>query len=95
MRIKIVGIQFTKYSAVENEVISFVHESDNKHDPNAIAVINSDGHRFGYVGTKNTVTAGNRKNGCVDNEELLQVLSNNTIAIIDKIYDNFGYANIQ
>ena len=95
MRIKIVGIQFTKYSAVEDEIISFVHESDNPHDPNAIAVINSDGHRFGYVGTKNTVTAGNRRKGCIDNEELLKVLSDNTIAIVDKIYGNFGYANIQ
>ena len=95
MRIKIVGIQFTKYSAVEDEVISFVHESDNPHDQNAIAVINSDGHRFGYVGTKNTVTAGNRKNGCVDNEELLKVLSKDTIAIVDKMFGNFGYANIQ
>lgn len=95
MRIKIVGIRFTKHSAVENEVISFVHEADNPHDPNAIAVINSDGHRFGYVGTKNTVTAGNRKNGCVDNEELLKVLSKNTIAVVDKMFDNFGYANIQ
>jgi hypothetical protein len=95
MRIKIVGIQFTKHSAVEGEVVSFVHEANNEHDPNAIAVINSNGNRFGYVATDNTLSAGNRKNGCVDNKELLALLSDETIAIVDKMFGNFGYANIQ
>ena len=95
MRIKIVGIQFTKHSAVEDEVISFVHETDNPHDPNAIAVLNSDGHRFGYVATKKTITPGNRRRGCIDNEEFLKILNQNTTAVVDKIFDKFGYANIQ
>ena len=95
MRIKIVGINFTEHTAVENEVISFVHEADNVHDPNAIAVINSDGHRFGYVATSRTLTNGNRKNGCIDNVEFLQVLNSSTKGVVDKIFDSFGYANIQ
>lgn len=95
MRIKIVGINFTEHTAIENEVISFVHEADNVHDPNAIAVINSDGHRFGYVATSRTLTNGNRKNGCIDNVEFLQALNSSTKGVIDKIFDNFGYANIQ
>ena len=97
MRIKIVGINFTKHTAVENEVISFIHEVDNKHDPNAVAVINSDGNRFGYVGTVNTVTDGNRRNGCIDNVELLAIHKNSgsVKAVVDKMYGSFGYANIQ
>ena len=95
MRIKIVGIKFTKYSAVENEIIRFVHESDNPHDKNAIAVINSDGHRFGYVATERTLSEGNRRKGCIDNVEFLQVLTDDTVGVVDKIYNGFGYANIQ
>lgn len=95
MRIKIVGINFTKHSAVEGEVVSFVHESDNPYDSNAIVVINSDGYKIGYVATSKTLSDNNRKNGCVDNIEFLQILNNSTKGIVDKIFNSFGYANIQ
>ena len=76
-------------------LLPIFHETDKAHDPNAIAVINSDGHRFGYVATSRTLSNGNRKNGCVDNVEFLQVLNSSTKGVIDKIFDSFGYANIQ
>ena len=95
MRIKIVGINFTKNTAVENEVVGFVHEADNVHDTNAIAVLNRDGQRFGQLATSNTLTNGNRKNGCIDNVEFLQILNSSTKGVVDKIFDSFGYANIQ
>lgn len=95
MRIKIVGTKYTKKELIINEIIKLVHEKNNKFDDKAIAVINSDGEKCGYVATKNTLSPGNRKNGCIDNEELLKVLQDDTIAVVEKAFKDFGYANIQ
>ena len=94
-RVKIVGIQYTNYSAQKDEVISLVHEKDNPHDENAIGAYNSNGNRFGYVATAQTVSVGNRANGVIDNKEVLELLPNVTKVIVEDIYNNYGYAKLQ
>ena len=94
-RIKIVGMnhQHPKHPVVENEIVRFVHEPDNVADKNAVMVVNSHNEKIGYVATKNTLSPGNRKRGCIDNIELLKIDSSK--GIIDKVFKTFGYANIQ
>lgn len=55
MECEVVGIKFVdnwqeRLADIENgSVLSLEHESDNEHDRNAIAVINSQGDRIGYL----------------------------------------------
>lgn len=93
-KVKIVGMnyQHPKHKVVEGNIVKFIHETDNPVDKMAVAVLNVEGEKIGFVGTKNTVSAGNRKNGCIDNEELLQVLP--AKGRVSKVRNSFGFATI-
>ena len=96
VRIKLVGCNFHKASkkTVENEVVRLVREPDNEFDRNAIAVLNGLGEKIGYVGTKKTVSDGNRKNGCIDNEELGEIMASEGHGVITKFRDYFGFIEV-
>lgn len=94
-RIKIVGINYTKYSAQVGEVITLIHEKDNPHDSKAIGVYNEEGNRFGYVARTQSLSSGNKKNGCIGNEEALELLPHATKVIVEEMHNGFGYAKIQ
>ena len=94
-RIKIVGINYTKYSAQVGEVITLIHEKDNPHDSKAIAAYNEKGNRFGYVAREQTLSVNNKKNGCISNEEVLELLPHATKVIVEEMHNGFGYAKIQ
>ena len=94
-RIKIVGINYTKYSAQIGEVITLIHEKDNPHDSKAIAAYNEKGNRFGYVAREQTLSVNNKKNGCISNEEVLELLPHATRVIVEEMHNGFGYAKIQ
>lgn len=92
-RIKIVGINYTKYSAKVGEVITLIHQTDNPHDKYAIGTHNENGDRFGYVAR--TLSENNRKNGCIDNKEVLELLPHTTKVVVEEMYNGYGYAKIQ
>ena len=94
-RIKIVGINYTKYSAQVGEAITLIHEKDNPHDREAIGVYNEEGNRFGYVARAQSLSSGNKKNGCISNEEALELLPHATKVIVEEMHNGFGYAKIQ
>lgn len=94
-RIKIVGINYTKYSAQIGEVVTLIHEKDNPHDAQAIGVYNEEGNRFGYVARERTLSVNNKKNGCINNEEVLELLPHATKVIVEEMHNGFGYAKIQ
>lgn len=99
IRLKMVGMKFQKPSKVPqwNDAVTLVHEKDNPHDPNAVAILNSLDERIGYVGTPKTVSRGNRKNGCIDNQQLLHEMdldNDRYIAFISKARDGFGFINV-
>lgn len=94
-RIKIVGINYTKYSAQIGEVVTLIHEKDNPHDAQAIGVYNEEGNRFGYVARERTLSVNNKKNGCISNEEVLELLPHATKVIVEEMHNGFGYAKIQ
>lgn len=94
-RIKIVGINYTKYSAQIGEAITLIHEKDNPHDSKAIGVYNEEGNRFGYVARERSLSPNNKKNGCISNEEVLELLPHATKVIVEEIHNGFGYAKIQ
>ena len=96
MKIKIVGMNFQKpqHPAVEDDIVSFVHEADNPVDPQAIKVLNSHNEHIGYVATKKTVSNGNRKNGCLDNTQILPLLADGLSGRVTLVRSNFGFAEL-
>ena len=96
VRIKLVGCNFHPASkkCIENEVVKLVREPDNKFDSEAIVVLNSLGEKIGYVGTAKTVSFGNRKNGCVDNHQLGNIMGFQAHGIITKFKEYFGFIEV-
>lgn len=96
VKVKLVGCNFHKASkkCYENEVVRLIKEPDNKFDKEAIVVTNSLGETIGYVGSEKTVSRGNRKNGCIDNHQLGNIMSKQTKGIITKFKDYFGFIEI-
>ena len=95
-KIKIVGCKYHEDKAFVGCPVTLFHDKTNKFDENAIAVI-AGGKRIGFVGTANTVTDGNRRKGCVDNVQLLNMVDNPlyVTAVITYLTDSFGYASIE
>ena len=95
-KIKIVGCKYHGDKAFVGCPVTLFHDETNKFDKNAIAVIAGD-KRIGFVGTSKTVKPGNRKNGCIDNVQLLNMVDNlsSVTAIITYLTDSFGYASIE
>lgn len=99
LRIKMVGMNFQKPSIKpkENDVVRLKLERDNPVDKDAIAITNKVGERIGYVATKNTVSEGNRKNGCIDNIDLKNIIDiekDDYTAIISKERGYFGFIDV-
>ena len=96
VRIKLVGCGFNKASkkSVENEVVRLIREPDNEFDKDAIAVFNSLGEKIGYVGTEKTVSTGNRKNGCIDNVQLGNIMKSEARGVLVKFREYFGFVEV-
>ena len=99
MRLKLVGCNFAKPSVKPqaNDVVRLKLEPTNAVDKNAIMVLNHRNEKIGYVGTANTVSNGNRRNGCIDNMDLKSMIDLNNddyLAIITKFRDYFGFIDI-
>lgn len=96
VRVKLVGVNFQKAGAktIENEVVKLIREPENKVDPKAIAVYNTLGEKIGYVGTNKTVSNGNRRNGCIDNEQLGNIMNHSGRGIITKFREYFGFIEV-
>lgn len=99
MRLKMVGMNFQKPSKIPqwNDAVRLVHEKNNPYDPNAVAILNQENERIGYVGTTKTVSRGNRKNGCIDNQQLLHEMdldNDEYVAFISKARDGFGFISV-
>lgn len=96
VRIKLVGCNFHPASkkCIENEIVRLVREPDNKFDSEAIVVLNTLGESIGYVGTVNTVSLGNRKNGCIDNHQLGNMMGFEARGIITKFKEYFGFIEV-
>ena len=99
-KIKLVGCNFAtpKKTPEVGDIIKVKLEPDNKVDKDAIMVINQDGEKIGYVGTNNTVSEGNKRNGCVDNITLKKLINfdndDNYLGIITKFKEYFGFCDI-
>lgn len=96
-RIKLVGCGFhkTKKETIENDMVKLIREPENRFDKEAIAVYNSFDEKIGYVGTAKTVSIGNRKNGCIDNHQLGNMIGNQTTGIITKFKEYFGFIEVK
>ena len=96
VKIKLVGCNFNQASqkSYEGEIVKLVREPSNKFDPNAIMVLNGLGEKIGYVGTAKTVSFGNRKNGCIDNIELNDIMPAQGHGIITKFKEYFGFIEV-
>ena len=96
VRIKLVGCNFHPASkkCIENEVVRLIREPDNKFDNEAIVVLNSLGEKIGYVGTAKTVSLGNRRNGCIDNHQLGNIMGFQARGIITKFKEYFGFIEV-
>lgn len=97
MRVKLVGCRFHKVShkTIEDDVVRLIREPENKFDDKAIAVYNSHNEKIGYVASSNTISQGNRTNGCIDNIELGDLMKQEAKGIITKFRDSFGFIEIQ
>lgn len=97
VRIKLVGCNFHPASkkCIENEVVKLVREPNNKFDSEAIAVVNSLGEKIGYVGTHKTVSRGNRRNGCIDNHQLGNIIGSQANGVIKKMKEYFGFIEVE
>lgn len=97
VRVKLVGCNFNKPSVkpAEDDIVNIKLERNNEFDKNAIAVFNSLNEKIGYIGTNKTVSDGNRKNGCIDNLQLKELLSDKNTdhckGFINKFRDYFGF----
>ena len=99
MRIKMVGMQYRNPSKIPeyNDTVKLVPEPDNPVDDKAIAIMNQLDEKIGYVASANTVSRGNRKNGCIDNCQLLNQINfdnDDYFAFISKVRDNIGFINV-
>lgn len=96
VRVKLVDCNFHKGSkkTIENEVVKLIREPNNEFDPKAIAVYNTLGEKIGYVGTEKTVSAGNRKNGCIDNTQLGNIIDFQAKGVITKFREYFGFIEV-
>lgn len=96
VRIKLVGCNFhkTNNKTIENDVVRLIREPENKFDKEAIAVYNSHNEKIGYVGTAKTVSVGNRKNGCVDNHQLGNMIGKQATGIVTKFKEYFGFIEV-
>ena len=95
-KIKIVGCKYHDHKAFTGCPVTLVHDNSNKFDDYAIAVV-AEGKRVGFVGTEKTVTEGNRRNGCIDNKQLFDMVDNllHVEAVVTYITETFGYASIK
>lgn len=98
VRIKLVGCNFHKTSkkTIENDVVKLIREPNNEFDKNAIAVYNKLDEKIGYVGTEKTVSTGNRRCGCVDNQQLGNIMGENRTGtgVITKFRKYFGFIEV-
>lgn len=96
VRIKLVGCNFHPASkkCTKNEIVRLVKEPKNKFDSEAIVVLNSLGEKIGYVGTAKSVSLGNRKNGCIDNHQLGNIMGFQARGIITKFKEYFGFIEV-
>lgn len=96
VRIKLVGCNYhkTTIETKENDIVKIKKEFDNEFDKYAIAVFNSLNEKIGYVASKKTVSPGNRKNGCIDNIELSNIIDNETSGVITKFKGYFGFVEV-
>lgn len=96
VKIKLVGCQFHPASekCIENEVVRVIRDPDNKFDPEAIKVVNGLGETIGFVGTNKTVSRGNRKNGCIDNHQLGNIMGVEARGVITKFKEYFGFIEV-
>ena len=72
LKAKVVGMNFHKVETpVETGDYVILVAEDNEHDPDAVAVYNSDKELIGYIANSNkTLSSNNRKNGNLDATEL-------------------------
>lgn len=100
IKIKLVGCSFQKpkHKPERGQAIKLKLEPNNPHDHHAIAVYNSYDEKIGYVGTENTVSNGNKINGCVTNLDIKPLIDfdddNSYLGIISKFKDYFGFIDI-
>ena len=99
-KVKLVGCNFAKPTRTPavGDVIKIKLEPDNKFDPDAIMVLNHNGEKIGYIGTNNTVSEGNKANGCLDNKTLKSLVDfkddQDYLGIITKFKGYFGFIDI-
>lgn len=100
LRCKLVGMSFAKPSIAPkvNDVVKLKLEPENPHDHHAIRVENHCGEKIGYIGTDNTVSKGNKANGCLTNLDIKPLIDfndeNSYLAIITKEKGYFGFLDI-
>lgn len=96
VKIKLVGCNFHPASkkTIENETVKLIREPDNQFDKEAIAVYNAIGEKIGYVGSGKTVSHGNRRNGCIDNHQLGNIMGVQGRGIITKFKKYFGFIEV-
>lgn len=100
LRCKLVGMSFANPSIAPqvNDVVKLKLEPENPHDHHAIMVLNSRDEKIGYIGTDNTVSAGNRKNGCLTNLDIKPLIDfdddDSYLAVITKEKGYFGFLDI-
>jgi len=100
LRCKLVGMKFAKPSVKPqvNDVVKLKLEPDNPHDRHAIAVLNHKDEKIGYIGTENTVSQGNKDNGCITNLDLKPLIDfdndDSYVAIITKERGYFGFLDV-
>ena len=96
VRIKLVGCNFhkTNNKTIEDSVVKLIREPENEFDKEAIAVYNGFNEKIGYVGTHKTVSRGNRKNGCIDNHQLGNIMGQEATGIITKFKEYFGFIEV-
>lgn len=96
VKVKLVGCNFHPASkkCTENEIVRVIRDPNNKFDPEAIKVVNGLGEIIGFVGTNKTVSHGNRRNGCVDNHQLGNIMGVEARGVITKFKEYFGFIEV-
>ena len=96
VKVKLVGCNFNKTNnkTIECDVVNLIREPENKFDKEAIAVYNRHSEKMGYVGTAKTVWMGKRRNGCVDNHQLGNMIGSQATGIITKFKEYFGFIEV-
>lgn len=100
LKCKLVGMNFAKPSKAPqvHDVVKLKLEPNNPHDRHAIMVLNNKNEKIGYIGTDNTVSEGNRKNGCLTNLDIKPLIDfdddDSYLAVITKEKGYFGFLDI-